>query len=241
LCLPIWRLHTDNVLHVCNNGSGGDDDDDCSDLDDDCSDLGGRCSDADGEGEDDGDGGNSVIPSPTLLSCFHITPAIRHFQIIGIFCRGIGGIINSDGGTLLDIFTILVHRHGKINLIVHLLLLLPRRTVARIPSARAPPLPLQLLPRSSPPRWHIPEQVIGKCVSHNGMHAVLHAERAVVHHPPHNLAPLPAQASEDATGVHPAPAAATVPFGYGAGQGLDLPAQIIGLGLTRGGGGNNGG
>jgi hypothetical protein len=30
--LPVWRFRTDNVLHVYNNGSGGDDDDECSDL-----------------------------------------------------------------------------------------------------------------------------------------------------------------------------------------------------------------
>ncbi len=53
LCLPVWRLCTDNVLHVINNGSGGDDDDEYSDL-------GGGCSDGDGEVEDDGDSGNSV-------------------------------------------------------------------------------------------------------------------------------------------------------------------------------------
>jgi hypothetical protein len=41
----------DNVLRVCNNGSGGDEDDKCSDL-------GGGCSDGDGEVEDDDDGGN---------------------------------------------------------------------------------------------------------------------------------------------------------------------------------------
>jgi hypothetical protein len=58
LCLPIWRLCTDNVLHVCNNGSGGNDDDNCSDL-------GHGCSDGDGKCEDDGDGGNGVIQSPT--------------------------------------------------------------------------------------------------------------------------------------------------------------------------------
>ncbi len=151
LCLPIWRLCTDNVLHLCNNGSGGDDDNDCSDLDDDCSDLGSGCSDGDGKGEDNGDSGKGVIPSPTLLSCIHITPPIRHFQIVGIFCHGIRGTTDSNGGTLLNIFTFPVHGHGKINLIIHLLLLLPRRTVARIPSARAPPLPSQPLPCSSPP------------------------------------------------------------------------------------------
>jgi hypothetical protein len=43
----------DNVLRVCNNGSGGNDDDECSDL-------GGGCSDGDGEGGDDDDGGNGV-------------------------------------------------------------------------------------------------------------------------------------------------------------------------------------
>ncbi len=50
---PVWRLRTDNVLHVCNNGSGGDDDDKYSDL-------GGGCSDGDGEVEDDGNSGNGV-------------------------------------------------------------------------------------------------------------------------------------------------------------------------------------
>jgi hypothetical protein len=43
----------DNVLRVCNNGSGGNDDDECSDLDS-------SCSDGDGEGGDDDDGGNGV-------------------------------------------------------------------------------------------------------------------------------------------------------------------------------------
>ncbi len=43
----------DNVLHVCNNGSGGDDDDEYSNL-------GGGCSDCDGEVEDKGDHGNGV-------------------------------------------------------------------------------------------------------------------------------------------------------------------------------------
>ncbi len=83
------------------------------------------------------------------------------------------------------------------------------------------------------------------------MHAILQAERALVDPPPHNLSPLPAQANEDVVGVHPASAAITVPFEYGAaiatpggdghapGQGLDLPAQILGLGLPRGGSGNN--
>jgi hypothetical protein len=43
----------DNVLRVCNNGSGGDDHDKCSDL-------GSSCSDGDGEVEDNGNGGNVV-------------------------------------------------------------------------------------------------------------------------------------------------------------------------------------
>jgi hypothetical protein len=43
----------DNVLHVRNNGSGGNDDDKCSDL-------GSGCSDGDGKGEDDSDGGNGI-------------------------------------------------------------------------------------------------------------------------------------------------------------------------------------
>jgi hypothetical protein len=41
------------VLRVCNYGSGGDDNDECSDL-------GGGCSDGDGEGEDDDNGGNGT-------------------------------------------------------------------------------------------------------------------------------------------------------------------------------------
>jgi hypothetical protein len=75
-------------------------------------------------------------------------------------------------------------------------------------------------------------------------------QHAIVDHPPHNFAPLPTQAGEDAVGVHPAPAATTALFGYGAviaalggsggpGQSLDLPAQILGLGLPGGGGRNN--
>ena len=43
----------DNVLRVCNNGSGGNDDDKCSDLDS-------SCSDGDGKGGDDDDGSNGV-------------------------------------------------------------------------------------------------------------------------------------------------------------------------------------
>ncbi len=43
----------DNVLRMCNIGSGGDDDNECSDL-------GGGCSDGDGEGGDNDDGGNGV-------------------------------------------------------------------------------------------------------------------------------------------------------------------------------------
>jgi hypothetical protein len=43
----------DNVLCICNNGSGGNDDDEYSDL-------GGGCSDGDGKVEDDGDSGNGV-------------------------------------------------------------------------------------------------------------------------------------------------------------------------------------
>ncbi len=49
----VWRLRTNNVLCMCNNGSGGIDDNECSDL-------GGGCSDGDGKGEDDYDGGNGV-------------------------------------------------------------------------------------------------------------------------------------------------------------------------------------
>jgi hypothetical protein len=41
------------VLHVCNNGSGGNDDDEYSDL-------GGGCSDSDGKVEDNGDSGNGI-------------------------------------------------------------------------------------------------------------------------------------------------------------------------------------
>jgi hypothetical protein len=44
----------DNVLRVCNNGSGGDDEDKCSDL-------GGGCSDGDGKGGDNDDGGNGLV------------------------------------------------------------------------------------------------------------------------------------------------------------------------------------
>ncbi len=51
--MPVWRFCTDNVLRVYNNGSGGDEDDECSDL-------GGGCSDGDGKVEDNGDGGNGV-------------------------------------------------------------------------------------------------------------------------------------------------------------------------------------
>jgi hypothetical protein len=43
----------DNALCVCNNGSGGNDDDKCSDL-------GGGCSDGDGKVEYDGEGGNGI-------------------------------------------------------------------------------------------------------------------------------------------------------------------------------------
>jgi hypothetical protein len=43
----------DNVLRVCNNGSGGDDDYECSDLNS-------SCNDGDGKGGDDEDGGNGV-------------------------------------------------------------------------------------------------------------------------------------------------------------------------------------
>jgi hypothetical protein len=32
LCLPVWRLRTDNVLCVCNNSSGSGDDNKYSDL-----------------------------------------------------------------------------------------------------------------------------------------------------------------------------------------------------------------
>ncbi len=42
----------DNVLRMCNNGSGGDDDK--------CSDLGGGCSDGDGKGGDNDNGSNGV-------------------------------------------------------------------------------------------------------------------------------------------------------------------------------------
>ncbi len=41
------------MLRVCNKGSGGDDDNECSNL-------GGGCSDGDGKGEDDDDGGNGI-------------------------------------------------------------------------------------------------------------------------------------------------------------------------------------
>ncbi len=95
-------------------------------------------------------------------------------------------------------------------------------------------------------RHCIPKQVFEMRIPHNGMYTTLHIEHAVVDHPPHHLAPLPARASEDATGVHPTPSAATALFVYGAaiaalgggggpGQGLDLPAQILGLGLPGGG------
>ncbi len=54
LCLPIWRLCTDNVLRVCNNnGSGGNDDDKCSDL-------GGGCSDGDSKVEYGGNSDNDI-------------------------------------------------------------------------------------------------------------------------------------------------------------------------------------
>ncbi len=49
----IWRLGIDNVLRMCNNGSGGNDDNKCSDLNS-------GCSDGDGEGGDDDDGGNGI-------------------------------------------------------------------------------------------------------------------------------------------------------------------------------------
>ncbi len=43
----------DNVLHVCNNGSGGNDDDKCSDLNS-------GCSDGDGKSGDNDDGDNGI-------------------------------------------------------------------------------------------------------------------------------------------------------------------------------------
>jgi hypothetical protein len=43
----------DNVLRVCNNGSGGNDNNKCSDL-------GGGCSDGDGKGGNDDNGGNGT-------------------------------------------------------------------------------------------------------------------------------------------------------------------------------------
>ncbi len=43
----------DNVLRVCNNGSGGNEDDECSDL-------GSDCSDGDGKGGDNDNGSNGV-------------------------------------------------------------------------------------------------------------------------------------------------------------------------------------
>ncbi len=43
----------DNVLRVCNNGSGSDDEDECSDL-------GSNYSDGDGKGGDNDYGGNGV-------------------------------------------------------------------------------------------------------------------------------------------------------------------------------------
>jgi hypothetical protein len=43
----------DNMLRMCNNGSGGNDDNKCSEL-------GGGCSDGDGEGGDNDDGGNGI-------------------------------------------------------------------------------------------------------------------------------------------------------------------------------------
>ncbi len=49
----VWRLGIDNVLRVCNNGSGSDDDDKCSDLNR-------GCSGGDGKGGDDDDGSNGV-------------------------------------------------------------------------------------------------------------------------------------------------------------------------------------
>jgi hypothetical protein len=188
-----------------------------------------------------------IITRISDASCFHITPAIQHFQIAGIFHHGNGGTTNSDGGTLLNMFTLPIHGHGKINLIGHHLLSLPCQTIARIPSARAPPSLSWPSPHSSPPRQcrrhHCnTKQVVGKRIPHN----------AVVDHLPHDLTPPPTQAGEDATGVHHAPTNATKLFGYGAaiaapgsgdspGRGLDLPAQILGLGLPRGVGSNNGG
>jgi hypothetical protein len=136
----------------------------------------------------------------------------------------------------------------KIKLIVHLLMSLPCWTIARIPSARVPPSPLRLLTRSSPlasdrHHRHLPEQEVDKRDPHNGVRTILHPEGAVVDRLPHNLAPLPLQAGEDAAGVYPAPNAATTLFGYGAaiatpggsggpGQGLDMHTCILGLGLT---------
>ncbi len=43
----------DNVLRVCNNGSGGNNDDKCNDL-------GGGCSDGDGDGGNNDDGGIGI-------------------------------------------------------------------------------------------------------------------------------------------------------------------------------------
>ncbi len=43
----------DNVLHMCNNGCGGNDNDESSNL-------GGGCSDGDDEGEDDSDRGDGI-------------------------------------------------------------------------------------------------------------------------------------------------------------------------------------
>ncbi len=49
-------LHGQRALCMCNNGSGGNDDDKCSGL-------GGGCSDGDSKVEDDGDGGIGVSDS----------------------------------------------------------------------------------------------------------------------------------------------------------------------------------
>ncbi len=54
--MPVWRLRTDNMLCMCNNGSGGNNNNECSDL-------GGGCSDGDGEGEDNDNSGNGVDDS----------------------------------------------------------------------------------------------------------------------------------------------------------------------------------
>ncbi len=42
MSMLVWRLCMDNVLRVCNNGSGGDDDNECSDLSGGCSDDDGK-------------------------------------------------------------------------------------------------------------------------------------------------------------------------------------------------------